>query len=122
MEKQILAASSYYKKSYYYNFDSFADLPHAIQEELQKIMTAAAEQTAGEILSGFYSDGQVFIESRGADDDLYYDEIGAKYYVNRLATDEGAFFESLQLWFVITRTDNGRAAAEEFVQNQVTTD
>jgi len=103
MEKKILSAASFYKKSYYFNFDDFADLPYAVQKELQKIITSAAEHTRGEILMGIYSDGQVFLESRGADDDYDYDEIGAKYYVNKTAKDEEEFFESIQIWYMVTR-------------------
>ena len=105
MEKFILAACSYYKKTYFFNFEEFADLSYGIQQELQKIATSATEQICGEVIIGIYSNGQAYIEARGADDDYDYDEIGAKYFINDLIREQEELLEQLSVWYLFTRAN-----------------
>jgi len=97
----VLAAASFYKKSYYFNND-FSSLPTEVQQELRIFLTKTAEYIQGNICLGFYEEGQVFLEASGHEDDFDYDEIAAKYEVNRLIKDKKEFLNSLQLYYVYT--------------------
>ena len=115
MEKIILAAASFYIKSYYYNFEEFISMPIAVQNELRILLTQTCENTRGIVVFGFYSDGSVFLESIGDESDLNYDEIGAKYHINLVVKKEEEFFKSLSIWFLTTMTKEGRKIKDEFM-------
>jgi len=99
MERQVLAAASFYSKSYYFNDLEFASLPQAVQKEVQAILVEACEYTGGVLLLGFTPDGETFLEASAAPDDPAYDEIGAKYHVHSILRSEEAFLESLSTWY-----------------------
>ena len=104
MEKQILAAASYYKKSCFINTDDFPGLPTGVQAELRQLITEACEYVKGVVLLGFYPDGEIFLETAGDEADFDYDEIGARYFINTLIKEEEALFRSLSLWYIYTTT------------------
>ena len=99
MERQVLAAASFYSKSYYFNDMEFAGLPQGIQKEVQMLLTEACEYTGGVMVLGFTPDGEVFLETSGTDNDFDYDEIGAKYHVNDIIKHEETLLRSLNLWY-----------------------
>jgi len=99
MEKQVLAAASFYSKSYFFNDIEFAGLPQNIQKDLQNILVEACEYTMGVMMLGFTPEGEVFLEASGSADDFDYDEIGAKYHVNDIIKSEEALLQSLNLWY-----------------------
>ena len=103
MERQVLAAASFYSKSYFFNDKvlEFAKtfLPQNVQKEVQTLLVNACEYTGGVIVLGFTSDGEVFLEASGSEDDIYYDEIGARYHVNDLVKHENELLQSLNLWY-----------------------
>ena len=99
MEKQVLAAASFYSQSYFFNDIEFASLPQGIQKELQELLVNACEYTRGVMVLGFTPDSEVFLEASGSSDDFDYDEIGAKYHVNDIIKREDEFLQSLNLWY-----------------------
>jgi len=99
MDKRVLAASSFYSKSYFFNDLEFAPLPAGVQKELQTLLVEACEYTGGVMVLGFTLEGEVFLEASGSADDFDYDEIGAKYHVNDIIKSEEEFLQSLSLWY-----------------------
>jgi hypothetical protein len=109
MERQVLAAASFYSKSYFFNDKvlEFVNLPQNVQKELQTMLVAACEYTGGVMVLGFTPDGEVFLEASGADDDFDYDEIAAKYHVNDLVKQEDELLQSLNLWYNLVIKEYG---------------
>jgi len=99
MDKQVLAAASFYSKSYFFNDLEFVSLPLGVQNEMKALLVEACEYTGGVIMLGFTPDGETFLEATGAPDDFEYDEIGAKYHVNSIVKAEEAFLQSLSMWY-----------------------
>jgi len=107
-DRQVLAAASFYSKSYLFNDLEFASLPLGIQKEIQELLVDACEYTRGVMMLGFTVDGEVFLQASGSDDDFDYDEIGAKYYVNDIVKRENTLLESLNLWYNIVIKGHGK--------------
>jgi len=107
MIKNILAAASFYKRARYFN-DEYANLPTQVRDELLAACSLAAEQTRGIVTLGFYEDGTVFAEASGAEDDLNYDEIGARLLVDTMLEEKADLFRSLRLWYAAFCTDEGQ--------------
>jgi len=99
MEKQVLAAASFYSKSYFFNDLEFGGLPTNVQKEVQTLLAEACEYTGGVMVLGFTLDGETFLEASAAPDDFEYDEIGAKYHVHKVIKDEEVFLQSLSVWY-----------------------
>ena len=108
MEKQVLAAASFYSKSYYFNDLEFASLPQGVRKELQSLLVEACEYTGGVMMLGFTADGETFLEASSAPDDAGYDEIGAKYHVNSIIKSEEAFLQSLSMWYNLVIKESGK--------------
>lgn len=100
MDKAILLAVSFYKKSYYYNTE-FSGLPESVQDELRIACTIAAEKIRGVLTVGFYEDGAVFVEASGNEADFDYDEIEAQIVVNALIDEKEELFKSVGLWYTV---------------------
>lgn len=94
-----MAASSFYSKSYFFNDLEFATLPQGVQKDLKDLLVDACEYTGGVMVLGFTADGETFLEATAAPDDFEYDEIGAKYHVNSIIKHQGAFLQSLSVWY-----------------------
>jgi len=107
MEKTIIVAASFYKRSRYFN-EAYNHLPGQVRDELLAACSLAAESTKGIVTIGFYPDGAVFIETDGAADDFDYDEIGARLLADSLAAEKAELFRSLQLWYAAFCTEEGK--------------
>jgi len=107
MEKDIVAAASFYKHVRFFN-EAYNDLPAAVRDELVAACALTAEEVRGVVTMGFYADGTVFIETDGAADDFDYDEIGARLVIDRLTAEKTELLRGLQLWYVAFRTDEGK--------------
>ena len=99
VDRQVLAAASFYNKSYFFNDLAFTGLPKNIQKDVQALLVNACEYTCGVMVLGFTADGEAFLEASAAADDFDYDEIGAKYHVNSILKREDALLQSLTLWY-----------------------
>lgn len=100
MEKNILLAVSFYKKSYYYN-EEFSGLPKAVQSEMRIACTIAAEKIRGILTVGFYEDGAVFVEASGEATDFDYDEISARLVVDALVEEKAELIKAVGLWYMV---------------------
>ena len=98
-DRHVLAAASFYNKSYFFNDLEFGGLPQNIQKDVQILLVSACEYTGGVIVLGFTSDGEAFLEASANPDDFDYDEIGAKYHVNNILKREETLLQSLTLWY-----------------------
>ena len=109
MERQVLAAASFYNKSYFFNDKvlEFANLPQNVQKEVQTLLVNACEYTGGVMVLGFTPDGEVLLEASGSADDINYDEIGARYHVNDIVKHESELLQSLNLWYNLIIKESG---------------
>ncbi|MCL2573530.1 MAG: DUF6145 family protein [Defluviitaleaceae bacterium] len=99
MERQVLAAASFYSQSYFFNDLEFASLPRSIQEDIKILLVDSCEYTRGVMALGFTQNGETFLEASHSADDFEYDEIGAKYHVNSIIKQEEEMLQSLSLWY-----------------------
>ena len=106
MEKQIVLSVSPYNHKYYFE-PKFNDIPTAIKEELTETIAAIAEKVNAIISLGFDEEGQIFIEQT-ADEDVFVDDIGAALEIKRLQKDKAELLKSLQLWYMIYRSEKGQ--------------
>lgn len=106
MEKQIVLSVSPYNHKYYFE-PNFNDIPTAIKEELTEAIAAIAEKVNAIISLGFDEEGQIFVEQT-ADEDVFVDDIGAALEIKRLQKDKAELLKSLQLWYMIYRSEKGQ--------------
>ena len=107
MDKDMIAAASFYKRARYFN-ERYSGLPTAVRDEVTAMCAVAAESVRGVIALGFYADGTVFVEANGAEDDFNYDEIGARLLIDGLMEEKKEMFRALQLWYAAFMTDEGK--------------
>ena len=110
--KTVIAASSAYNKKYFFNGE-FASMPKGVQDEIRILCTLFTEKCGGIFTLGYVTDGSVFMEAEKAEDDLDYDEIGARLETDRLQKEKSKFFHSLSLWFAAFKTEDGKSIIEE---------
>lgn len=96
----VLCAASSYEQKYYLD-PAFADLPEAVQAELQSTCVLFTEEVGGILILEFDDDGLLMIRTQAADSDIYYDEIGAGLEVRRLREEKEDLFRSLELYYKI---------------------
>ena len=96
----VLCAASSYEEKYYLD-PAFADLPEAVQAELQSTCVLFTSEVGGIIILEFDDDGQLLISTQAADSDIYYDEIGAGLAVRELRKDKEELFRSLELYYKV---------------------
>lgn len=118
MNKTILAAASYYKRSYFFNEGEFGALPEGVRNEIRIMLTMAAEQAKGVITLGFYESGDFFCEAVGEDNDADYDEINARLVVDRMLKEKESSINQLRLWRKLYFTDEGRAVRDSIIKAQ----
>lgn len=110
MEKQIVISVSPYNHKYYFE-PKFNDIPAEIKEELAEAIAAIAEKVNAIISVGFNEDGQIFIDQT-ADEEIFVDEIGAALEIKRLQKDKAELLKSLQLWYMVYRSEQGQIVKE----------
>ncbi|MDA3734245.1 DUF6145 family protein [Niameybacter massiliensis] len=110
MEKQIVISVSPYNHKYYFE-PKFNDIPTEIKEELAEAIAAIAEKVNAIISVGFNEDGQIFIDQT-ADEEIFVDEIGAALEIKRLQKDKAELLKSLQLWYMVYRSEQGQIVKE----------
>ena len=116
MEKDTMAAASFYKQSYFFNPD-YDELPTEVKKEVRVIAAIAAEKTRGIVCVGFV-DGQVFVESSGLETDSDYDEINARAVIDQMVDEKEELFNMLSEWYKLFMTEAGRKKKDAFL-NQI---
>jgi len=107
MEKEVLVSASCYKQLYYINKE-FNNLPTDIKNKLKVICVSLAEKLHCIFSIGFYKDGTIYIEARGDETDYNFDDIGSQLEIKKLQKDESELFKSLNLWYIIYKTEKGK--------------
>lgn len=97
MEKIVIAAASFYNQKYYFNPD-FNELPPELRSQIREEIVLAAQESKGVFSVGFYTGGEMFLETGGAPEDLNYDEIEGKLQVRKLEQTLGESVRKIMLW------------------------
>lgn len=92
----MVAVSSYNEN--YFIHEKFKTLPYNIIKEVKNICISIAVKTRGIFMLGFYENGVIFFETKGYED-KGYDEILAKFEINKLEREERELISSLSLWY-----------------------
>lgn len=110
MEKEIVISASPYNHKYYFE-PKYNDIPNEIKEELIESIAAIAEKVNAIISLGFSKEGQIFIEQTAAEN-VFVDDIGADLEIKKLQKDKKELLKSLQLWYMIYRSEQGQIVKE----------
>lgn len=110
MEKQIVISASPYNHKYYFE-QKYNDIPKEIKEELIESIAAIAQKVNAIISLGFDEQGKLFIEQT-ADEEVFVDDIGAELEIKKLQNNKGELLKSLQLWYMIYRSEQGQIVKE----------
>lgn len=103
MEKTVLCAASYYKHKIFFNDEGFLALPTDVKNQVKEITAEAAEIVKAIVTIGFYENGNVYIEMGPDENDKDFDDIGAKYHVEKIKNKNIKFFNALTLWYKVTK-------------------
>ncbi len=103
MEKTVLCAASFYKHKIFFNDEGFSTLPPDVKNEAKSITAEAAETVKAIVTIGFYENGSVYIEMGPDENDMDFDDIGAKYHVEKVKKKYHKFFNALTLWYKVTK-------------------
>lgn len=103
MEKTVLCAASYYKHKIFFNDEKFSTLPPEIKTEAKTIAAESAETVKCIVTLGFYENGDVYIEMSSDENDMDFDDIGAKYHIEKINKKYKKFFNALTLWYKVTK-------------------
>ncbi len=100
-QKDIIFASSSYKQKFYFSPDAKA-LPQPIKDDIKQLAILLTEKVGGIFTLGFYKDdGEMFLDFSYNQDDVFYDDIGAKLEIQKLHRDNRDFFEALTNWYKV---------------------
>lgn len=110
MERTIVISASPYNHKYYFE-PKYNDIPSEIQEELIESIAAIAEKVNAIISLGFDEVGQIFIEQT-SDESVFADDIGAELEIKKFQKEKGELLKSLQLWYMIYRSEQGQIVKE----------
>ena len=112
MEKHIFAAASFYNKKYFFD-EACADIPGGVQAELSAFCKSAAEMIQG-IFYAAYDDNDIIFGSQSAEDDLNFDEIGARLITDRMVDENPELVKSLRLWHALYKTEQGKKIRKQY--------
>lgn len=94
----VLCGSNGYDKKYYFNED-FANLPDAIQRQLQVMCVWFTEECGGILTLEFEEDGSLEFKHTVAEYDGYYDEIGADLKIKQFRREGQELLEALEMYY-----------------------
>ncbi len=97
-EKVILAYASQYKEKYFFN-DELGKLPQAVRNEALMCLIMIVEEAGGVAEMGFYSDGEIYVDSYCEEGDLGYDAVSGGLLVREVERDHAELLEQLELWY-----------------------
>lgn len=94
----VLCGANAYEQKYYFNKE-FDKIPDGVKDELHIICVLFTEEVGGVFTIGFERDGELVFETRAADDDFLYDEIGAGLMVAKIRDTKQELMQSLSLYY-----------------------
>ncbi len=97
-DKVYLAVANGYTEKYFLS-DDFAGLPAMIKDEIQIMLVEYVADIGGMIGLYFDEEGDLKIELTKADDDFFYDDIGAEYKLREIERHKRELFESLEFYY-----------------------
>ncbi len=96
--RMVLCGSNSYERKYYFNED-FAELPEAIQRELQVMCVWFTEECGGILTLEYEEDGTLEFCHTTSEYDGYHDEIGASLKIKQFRRERQDLLESLELYY-----------------------
>ena len=97
-ENRILCAANYYNQKFYLN-PVYSSLPETVQEELKIMCVMFVDEVSGIIALEFDENGNLKINVTAAENDIYFDEIGAGLKVRQLQCEKAQLFEQLEEYY-----------------------
>ena len=94
----VLCGANAYEKKYYFN-QTFQSIPKSIQEELHIMCVLFTEEVGGIFTVVFEPDGSVSFDTRAAEEDYYYDEIGSGLLIREIERKRAEMLSSLSLYY-----------------------
>ncbi|MCI8269938.1 MAG: hypothetical protein HFG55_09795 [Lachnospiraceae bacterium] len=94
----VLCGSNGYEQKYYFN-EEFANLPQAVQKELQIMCVWFTEECGGILTMEFDEDGDLEFKHTTSEYDGYYDEIGADLKIKQYREERRELLEGLELYY-----------------------
>ena len=93
-----LCGASAYSQKYYLN-EEFEELPQQVKDELQIMCVLFTEDVGGVITLSFDDDGKLFFQTRQAENDPFYDEIGSHLKIKQLQQEKAELLEALEVYY-----------------------
>ncbi len=103
MEKKVLCAASFYNHKCFFNDEDYSALPEDVKKEAKIIAATTAEKVKAIVSIGFYEDGNIFVQIRADEKDMDFDDIAAKYEIEKVQKSKKKFFNALTLWYKVTK-------------------
>ncbi len=103
MEKKVLCAASYYNHKCFFDEENYSTLPSDVKKEVRVIAAETAEKVKAIVSIGFYENGNVFIEIKADEKDMDFDDIAAKYEIEKVRKSKHKLFNALSLWYKVTK-------------------
>ena len=94
----VLCGSNGYEQKYYFN-EEFANLPEAVQKELQIMCVWFTEDCGGILTMEFDENGELAFKHTTSEYDGYYDEIGADLKIKQYREERRELLEKLELYY-----------------------
>ena len=98
MEKIVVCGANAYEQKYYFN-KQFEKIPQSVQDDLHILCVLFTEEVGGIFTIGFDEDGELLLETRAEEDDIYYDEIASGMFIKQVRDNRQEIFEALQLYY-----------------------
>ena len=118
-EKNIIAAASYANKKYFFDAESCAEIPGGVRKELETLCKSAAELIQGVFSVAYMQKSGEIIFAADSDDDneIDFDEIGARLITDKFVKENSELIKSLQLWHALYKTEQGQKIIEKLKKN-----
>lgn len=98
MEKIVVCGANAYEQKYYFN-KQFEKIPQSVQDDLHILCVLFTEEVGGIFTIGFDEEGELLLETRAEEDDIYYDEIASGMFIKQVRDNRQEIFEALQLYY-----------------------
>ena len=97
----IICGANSYEKKYFFN-KKFDRLPENIKDELHIICVLFTEEVGGVFTISFTPFGHIEFDMQHAEDDMFYDEIGARLLIKEIRRKKKEMLEALSIYFRVT--------------------
>ena len=106
-ENNVLVSASIYNEQYFVN-PYYNSIPKEVLEELRIICITLSAKLHCIFTIGFNEEGNIFINTKSLENDLDYDEIGAKLEINKLLKEKKGLIRALELWYRVFIINKGK--------------